>query len=361
MKKLFSFLVVFLLLFSLVSFGYGQRVNVQAINKYVQMFVNADLTQSDVSGLQLPKIRGTWYWVDPTSGNNARDGKTISNAVLGLDDAYALCTDGAGDGIVLLSRGSTAAATTSLIGTELAWSKNGITTVGVCAPTFYNQRARVSDSTGVDLANIVTVSGANNTFINILFINEAVSKTIQEAQFSAVKVTGIRNAFINCHFISSPDSATALKSDLVLNSADENLFSHCTFGSASFDAGDNASCHIFIDGTTGNGQNMFEGCISIAQVSTGTAFGVVKCGNAKALNGLIIFRDCIFAAWQANTGLVAMASWFIGTKPTTGAIVVHNSLTAGYAEWDTVAGNDRVIVGMPTTAASAGGGLGTIK
>jgi len=298
------------------------------------------------TALGLPAILGQWYFVDPTNGSALSNGKSPNAALDSIETAYGKCTSGAGDGICVFSAGTTSAGTTSYLTDTITWSKHGITVYGVAAPTFYNMRARVSTAE-TDLTALIIVSGANNVFYNISFYN---GTAITSAEFCAVQVTGIRNAFINCDFKAGSTTASAYKTDLWLASADENLFSHCNFGNASYNAGNNAAAHIYISGTDGNGQNMFEDCTTIAQVSTGTAFGVLKCGAATALNGTIIFKNCLFNVWQANTGLTAMASWFIGTKPTTGNIVLDPlCMSNGYAAWDATGGNDRVVIPLGVT------------
>jgi len=352
MKRLFVLLIIVLFVFS----AFAQ--NPVTLRTMAGAWEAGGLEAADWYGMNLPRIPGTWYFVDPTSGNAAWDGLTKSTAVASIVTAYGKCTSGAGDGIVVMSRGTTTAGTSSYLSATITWSKHGITVVGLCAPTWYNQRARIASASGVaTLTSLITVTGNNNAFINLLFYNAHAGS----AQNSTVKVTGVRNAFINCDFKGTPAAADAYKCDLWLSGADETLFKHCNFGNASYDAGDNAACHVYIDGTTGNGQNYFENCTSVAQVSAGTAFGVLKSGAATALNGIMIFKDCIFTAWRANTGDPALATWFIGTAPTTGTICVQNSGIFGYDEWDSAAGNDRVYVVNPTSAANAGGGIATVK
>ncbi|MCG7853391.1 MAG: hypothetical protein MIO92_12795, partial [Methanosarcinaceae archaeon] len=68
---------------------------------------NALETVAEVGSL--PAIRGQWYFVDPTSGADTSDGRTIDTAVANLSVAYTKASDG--DGIALLSYGATSAAT----------------------------------------------------------------------------------------------------------------------------------------------------------------------------------------------------------------------------------------------------------
>jgi len=310
---------------------------------YITNFPNG--VSSFGAPLGLPMIAGDWYFVDPTSGSALMSGKSPDEAYASIVTAYASCTSGAGDGICLLSRGTTAAGTTSYItlANTITWSKHGITVYGVCAPTFYNQRARIANS-GTDVINPINLTGNNNTFMNVSFVNGHVGGGT--TQSAALKISGgaCRNAFISCDFKNVQGTADAYKCDLWLSNAHENTFKDCNFGSASFDAGNNASCHIYMDGTSGNAQNLFDHCTTIAQVSTGTAFGCLKSGAITALNGTNIFRDCIFNVWQANTGLTAMTSWYIGSNPTTGNIMIFSCGSNGYAARDSASANDNVVV-----------------
>lgn len=91
----------------------------------------------------LPAIRGQWYFVDPTSGANTSDGRSMETAVASLETAYAKALDG--DGIAVISYGATSAATTSYLKKTIAWAKNGITVVGIASPVGIFGRARVSN------------------------------------------------------------------------------------------------------------------------------------------------------------------------------------------------------------------------
>lgn len=307
----------------------------------------------------LPFILGKWYFVDPTSGAAGNNGRSPDHAYASIVTAYASCTSGAGDGICLISRGTgTSSQTTSYItlANTITWSKHGITVVGVCSGSFYNQRARIAN-TGTDVINPINLTGSNNSFTNISFVNGHVGGE-QSAAFK-LSSGASRNAFYNCDFKNTQGTADAYGCELWLSNAHENSFYHCNFGNASFDYGNNANCHIYMDGASGNAQNLFEDCTTIAQVSTGTAHGAVKLGAVTALGGTNIFKNCLFNVWQANAGLTVMASWYIGSNPTTGNIAVFQSGLNGYAAWDAASGNDNVVV-VGGAAANASNGVGVI-
>lgn len=318
-----------------------------------------------VSGGYIPPIIGTYYHVCPgistivnaqgkqVIGSSSNDGLSPLTPLDSIVTAYGKCTSGAGDGIIVWSYGTTTAACTSYLSSSLTWSKHGITTVGVSSGAMYNNRARISQLSTATMYSLLDVTGNNNLFMNLSFVN---GSDLSDAQITAVKLSGgsARNSFVNCDFKGTPASASAYKCDLWLSNTHENTIAHCNFGNASYNAGNNAAAFIYLDGSSGNAQNTFENCTAYAQVSTGTAFGGLKSGSATSLNGANIFRDCDFVVWQANTGQPSMASWFIGTKPNTGTIVVRECSISGFDAYDATAGNDFIAVVGPADNAGAG-------
>jgi hypothetical protein len=98
---------------------------------------------ADINGL--PPIRGSWFFVDPLSGSDNADGRTIDTALAGIRAAYDKCISSAGDGIAFLSRASaTSADTTSYLGGSLIWAKHNITVAGVGGGPRYNKRCRIA-------------------------------------------------------------------------------------------------------------------------------------------------------------------------------------------------------------------------
>ena len=82
----------------------------------------------------------------------------------------------------------------------------------------------------------------------------------------------------------------------------------------------------------------------------------IECANATYLNGIDIYEDCNFAAWRANTSPAGMlTSFFIGTKPNTGYILMRDCILGGFNLLDSVAGNDRIFTNQP--AANSAGGI----
>jgi len=308
----------------------------------------------------LPQILGDWYFVDPENGASTNNGRSKDQAVASIVTAYGLCTTGDGDGIVLMSSGTTGANTTSYFDTTLVWSKHGITTVGLCSGSMYNQRARVSNATFVPgtlifphaLASLINVTGNNNVFANMSIVNYGDSVVA----VGALIVSGARNHFVNVHVSgcgnATPAAATGAN-DLYLTGS-ENTFDRCTFGTNStIRAGTNAN--IVLDGPVG--QCFFNGCHILSYSATLT-HGAIKSYDATAISGWIIFRDCTFVNFNVNKG-ADLTSLFIGTNPNNEGILMHSCSMAGYAAWDSEAGNDVVFIGSSDATASGAGGIAT--
>jgi len=301
----------------------------------------------------LPLIRGQWYYVDPTSGADTSDGRTIGTALAGLAEAYDRASDG--DGIALLSYGATSAATTSYLYQELAWSKNGITVFGVEAPVGMFGRARVANksitstvamtavadtsltrATGSFLddgwvvgmkfitnvnAAALTVATVTDTVITItsgtltVGAHTSVTSVIptlmtlsgannrffnvhfynggsNALDIGGVVVSGLRNYFQNCHFVGGAGAATTANNySLQLNAAEECYFVGCAVGSNTFAQGNNAAGDIILTGVLK--RNHFIDCEVLAMVSAGTAHGAVKSISTSGGTGTV-FKSCLF-------------------------------------------------------------------
>jgi len=120
-----------------------------------------DQINTGLKNASLPVIFGTWYHVDPYTGSDSSDGSDLENALATVEAAYGKCTSGAGDGIVLYSRGTTTANTSSYYTKELLWTKHGITMVGIAAPTSIFSRARIASKT-ITTGNLTDLSFTNS-------------------------------------------------------------------------------------------------------------------------------------------------------------------------------------------------------
>jgi hypothetical protein len=378
----------------------------------------------------LPFVRGQWYYVDPTSGANTSDGRTVDTAVKDLQTAYTKASDG--DGIAVLSYGATSAATTSYQKETLVWAKNGITVFGVCAPVVVGSRARVAnvdmtmaaavtsqtahtivraagsfvtDGWEVGMKGYITDSGSNNaaTFtvtvvaaltltvsetLNVQATTDTVSTVLTSYLPYVMEVTGsnnsfinllignygsyagstgglkltsaVRNAFIGCQIVGAGHAtpgAVATQSSLRIDEAQECLFKDCVIGTDTVKKA-STSGEIAIDSTiTGGGAAItarikFENCDILSWSETATK-GAIISDSAISIARVIEFVRCRFINWDEGA-MGNLASVFIGTKPTSGKILLDACTMHGYAVWDSVA-NAIMYVSNGAVPAATGG------
>lgn len=262
--------------------------------------------QAVADSIGLPVIRGQWFIVDPYLKE--------SNSVADLKTAYDNCTSGAGDGILVLSGGTTAANTTSYLSAPLTWDKHGITVFGVAAPTGIFGRARVSNVVHTTGASTVLafVAGADTTYdaitrttgsfvtdgfvagdvlrvnttgngadatgliiasvsaltLTLTTIGTLVTETATNAGSSVVSsycaslinVSGNNNTFINLNVFNGDTDALALGCLKVTGARNAFVNCHFTGGSCttqtanerSVELGDGAQENVFVGGTIGS-------------------------------------------------------------------------------------------------------------
>lgn len=290
---------------------------------------------------------GVAFYVDPTSGTvgaPATSWETAEKSILG---AYNRCVDGRGDTIYLQSRGSTSAATTSYLTEALDWSKSGITVIGICAPSL-SPRARIANNnSNLDLATILTISGANNSFYNVQVLNGG----SDAGALAAVTVTGERNYFENCHIIGglhATPGAVVNCCSLFMNGGAECRFVGCTFGT---DTIINAAANAPIRFDGGCDRIEFIGC-QIRSWSDTAGHGGMKFQDATAISRDVLFKDCVFLNFSANSPS-ALTVVIIGTAPTSGIVAIANCQAFGWAAW--AAANDAYFVANGAADTDAAG------
>ena len=380
----------------------------------------------------LPPILGKWFFVDKTSGDDNRDGRSPDNAFAELRAAYDACTSGAGDGICLFSRGTSASATSSRMTFPLVWSKHAITVIGVSSGGRMFNRARVSNTdnttgsittiafpTGTTItdsasafvtngfvvgdvltiltndttndgssaivtavtagtltcgaetftvqtagtvgaatissfnAQLIDLTGDNNRFENLSIVNHSADA----ASLGSVRISGNRNSFKNVHMIGAGHAtpgAVATASHLFINGGQENFFEGCTFGTDSvLWASTNAP--ILFDANSW--RNGFYDC-DVVLYSKTSGGGAIKSTDATSMEGFQKFARCRFINWNEN-GLTALTSAFIGTKPTSGYILMDACSLVGWSAWDSVGANNTIYIANSDATASGAGGIAT--
>jgi hypothetical protein len=330
-------------------------------------------------GAKLPFIRGKWFVVDPYQATYVMGAEAPGTIYTTLLDAYDACTSGNGDGILVMSGGTgTASQTSSYLSSVLAWSKHGITVVGLSAPTRFAQRARISNkqiTTGVDVITIAfptattitdsasgfltagfkvgdiiriagTGSGTNDGTGHIITAVTAGTITCAASTFSVVNaattgsctittycsdlivVSGSNNSFYNLHFSNTDSDALALGAVKVTGS--RNYFENCHIGVGVADANSTITHSLWLSAAA---ENTFVNCVvGLDTVDRGgVATYDILLSGAVARNR---FYGCETVR-QSGTGtgcLAVYASATTGGRPT---MFVNCIFTV----WNTAGGN----------------------
>ena len=314
-------------------------------NSVVQNPFLDSLAAAKQISMPMPFVRGKYFFVDPFAGLAGNDGLTPQTAFASIATAYTACTDGAGDGICVMSGGATSTHTTSYLASSIDWTKSDITVFGVCANTRFNQRARISASVQT-LANLITVSGNNNSFYNLSFYNGGTTGA------GGVSVTGDRNYFNNVHFMGGMGMTVPTINDysLKLDSAEECTFVNCVIGSDTFDKGDIVGAELFFDNLSQRCR--FYGCEVVSFRSAGTTAGLINMVGGDSISRTVLFDNCFFQMYR-DGNVSAEASVIVGTTPNNGFIIFKDCLRHGFTDWAGVATN-RVYSGSQASTEAGG-------
>jgi hypothetical protein len=193
------------------------------------------------------------------------------------------------------------------------------------------------------VVNLITVTGANNTFQNVMFWNGGSSAT----EIGGIKVTGNRNAFVACHIVGGAGAASANQYCLLLEGAEETTFIDCTIGTDTVDRGNNADTEVILkDGTT---RSRFIRCEFLSWVTAGTAHGAIR-SNGTNGGRVTVFQDCVFNSLFSTTTPAAVHLVTGNASP----VAMKSCAAFNFTAWGTSAYVDNA-----ATAASAGGGIAT--
>jgi hypothetical protein len=310
--------------------------------------------------MNLPPIMGTYYHVCPgistiqgrygqqIVGSSSNEGNDPRAPLDSIATAYDRCVSGAGDGIALWSYGTTTAACSSYLTSTLTWSKHGITTVGVSAPTI-NQRSRVTNkSTSLAVSPLITVSGNNNSFYNMSLVNSGTTGYI------ALSVTGARNYFENCFLAGGRGMTTPTVNDysISLTGAEECTFRKCQIGTDTFDQSDIAGAEVYFG--VGNSRIRFYDCEFLSFRSAGTTAGMIKLvATGDSIYRTVVFDNCFFHMYR-DGNVTSEAAVVIGTAPNNGFLIFRNCDRHGFTDWAAVAMTARVYSASKANAEASG-------
>jgi len=265
------------------------------------------------------------FFVDPARGSDSNLGTDSGAPLAKLSTAHTKCIAGQNDVVYLIGNGATSG--TARETTTLTWSKNATHLIGIAAPGFIAQRARISPASGTsNVTPILTVSASGCQFQNLhLFQNFST-----DAANICVEITGERNVFINVHMAgggnaTGADNAGMRSLKITGGSGNgEHFFQHCAIGLDTIARGDAISAEIEIDGAST--RNVFEDCLIFARTD-GTAPNLLLIGTG-GIDRFCIFKNCAF--WNDIVGGgTAMAELLDVVAAAGGDVLLWNCTTKG--------------------------------
>lgn len=288
------------------------------------------------------------YLVDPANGSNSNPGDRWTKPVADIATAFGLCTANQHD-VVLYLAGSSSIT----LSAALDWNKNFTHFVGMCAPTMAAQRARIFQlGTLTGASPLLTVSATGCIFKNFYIFQGVDDAT----SLINVSVTGGRNYFENVHFAGGGHATMAIDgaASLKLDSAEENLFRHCTIGVDTIAAG-NGCAGMVVDSTAP--RNVFEDCMFTMYAGHAGAKFVEIADNA-GFDRYLLFKNCLFINDATAYTMTEAFTVPAGMGSATHRIILHNCSILGAGD---VEDNDRGIVYMNMGAITAGGNAGLMQ
>jgi len=291
-----------------------------------------------LGGGGVPPFPGTYYFVKPYSGSDARSGKTPAKALKTLAEALNRCTANKHDVVFMISEGNTAALASDYQATALNWNKDGVHLIGIGSAPVMGQRSRIAQlSTALTIEDLFTVSADNCLIANLEIFQGVDGSTATSPR--AMVVSGQRNRIVNCQISGMGDATSTNTMDTagacslaVIYPGSENTFQHCYIGLDTIIKA-TATAEVRITGTgTGTrvARTVFEDCIFATYTSTATMKMVIHTYTDR----FVLYKNCTFLCANAASGAVAITGAF-GQSDINGMIAVHGSSSFNIGDWTT--------------------------
>jgi len=307
----------------------------------------ANLKDGFSAGTFVPLTRGTAYFVDPTNGDNNASGTSPEKAVADIPTAFDLATANQHDTIFYIA-GSSSISLTS----QLVWNKNYTHLIGIAAPTFSSQRARIfQDSAATTLSPLINITASGCIFDNLL-IFQGVDDA---ASLLNVQVTGGRNYFHNVHFAGGGHATMAIDNcaSLMVNGGEENTFHNCKLGLTTIPLATGGNVLRF-DGSAK--ENEFVDCILGVLIGNAGA-RLVELVDGSAMDQINWFKNTKFVSNSVNRATTMASAWEIPSLSGQTALVYMDKDCdgLGFTDWDD---DNRALLFFAGGTITAGGNTG---
>lgn len=304
----------------------------------------------------LPLTTGRVIFADYVNGSDGNDG-SADFPVQTLSQAYSLATDGNNDVIVIVGDGSTAA--TQRLTATLTWAKDATHLVGMAAPSYVGQRARISHASTAPTTVftpmvLVTASGC-------IFSNFSIYEGFNPGSSTACVTwedQGQRNAYVNVNIQGMAGTGTyptgdnASSANLKLTGGGERSFYHCAIGADTI-ARTAANASVWMTG--GAARDSFEDCIypMWANASGGSNPCFIAGTGSNAIQSWVLFKSCGFLNSMNISPVAAVAAAIISATPN-GTFVLSRCYATGVTQWGAI---DQASIRIDMQVAAEQGGL----
>jgi len=285
----------------------------------------AKIMPEDIAGILGLPVIGNLYYVDPYAGNDtANSGESQDNALKTVAAAYAKCTSGKNDVVLIAPTGGTGRTTETA---AIAWSKRFTHLIGCGAPTATSIRSGMS----------FTLAAATTTPQFVLSENGCIFKNITFYQgvadsYVMASITGDYNYFENCHFAGLSDATAAAEAGgivLLMNGAEENRFVGCTFGN---DNVARSAANTLIDFQGGTSKTVFESCRFLTYATAATAIDI-KADTANDIGRFVDFNGCVFINYVDGTSVAQTVLMTLNAAPGGVVIIRGGTVMTGATDW----------------------------
>jgi len=272
---------------------------------------------NEIAGMLGLAYIGDIFYVDPTGGSDGNSGTSQGDALATVAAAYAKCTSGKHDVVIIAPTGGSGRTTET---TAITWAKRFTHLIGSGAPLMQDHRAGMSFGAGGSF----TVS-ENGCIFKDITLTSSVDTDV------TVTVTGDYNAFLGVDF-KGTYNATSIGSTpwraLVLTGAEENLFSGCTIGS---DAMLRSAANASLEFKTAATRNVFEDCLFPIRTDDADALFVIA-DSAADIDRFAWFKDCTFhnAAFSDSTTMTVGMSIHAAVG---GTVILDGCSVLGITDW----------------------------
>lgn len=279
---------------------------------------------------------GNWYFVNETTGSDGNPG-TANAPLKTLSQAHTLATANQNDVVAFQGTIHQTA--------SLAWSKNQVHLIGMCAPLKRGKRARISVSGTTAFTPLLDVTASGCYFGNFGTFYGFDSATNNVMCLSAA---GQRNCYANVEILGFGDGTattgtankTTSRAAVVggAGGAGENTFLNCVFG---VDTEARNATNYTLEFLSGSGtpRNYFIGCDFEALLgSSGGSACHIYVAASGSIDRYAKFERCTFNNAVNSTGTTMTACALIAASAG-GYITMVDCEAVGITDWEATPSN----------------------